>query len=155
MELKPSDWAGRWELALELPGQLGSEREAVSEKRGSQKARNFLQALTDCSAAMCQARQVEPKQKAVAGCLEPVETHQDSSAQEGGWRSPDEQQGFSTRTSERLCPRMGRGRCWERHAWTKPHTHPQPDHCAFLYSIGPEASCRACTMSLSQYLSFN
>lgn len=57
---------------------------------------------------MCQARQAEPKQKAVAGRLELAETHQDCSAQEGEWRGPDKQQGFSTKTSERLCPRRGR-----------------------------------------------
>ena len=57
---------------------------------------------------MCQARQAEPKQKAVAGRLELAEIHQDCSAQEGEWRGPDKQQGFSTKTSERLCPRRGR-----------------------------------------------
>ena len=98
---------------MELPGQLGSEREAVSEKRESQKSEEFsFQAFTECRAAMCQARQAEPKQKAVAGWLELAETHQNCSAQEGEWRGPDKQQGFSTKASERLCPRRGRGRWW-------------------------------------------
>ena len=100
---------------MELPGQLGSEREAVSEKRESQKSEEFsFQAFTECRAAMCQARQAEPKQKAVAGWLELAETHQNCSAQEGEWRGPDKPQGFSTKASERLCPRRGRGRWWER-----------------------------------------